>query len=111
MSIEQIERDAVQEFRERIESGESFYGGEPHDAIHEVADGAVPVYTGDLMELAAQDIALATDEPEIGPAFDGSPTPVNIVAANVYERITAALWEFWNDEGEALYNHESDDEG
>ena len=29
----------------------------------------------------------------VGPAFDGSPTPVNIIAANVYERLTADLFE------------------
>jgi hypothetical protein len=78
------------------------------DAIHEIADGQVPVYTSDLMELAAEDIALATREPELGPAFDGSPTPVNIVAANVYEAITEALWEYWNDELEEEYNNKQE---
>lgn len=57
------------------------------DAAHEIADSMVPVYTGELMELAAENIRLATDEPELGPAFDGSPTPVNIVAANVFEQL------------------------
>lgn len=73
------------------------YGGMTHeaacDAAHELADSMVPVYTGELMELAAEDIDLATDEPEIGPAFDGSPTPVNIVAGNVYDRLYAIAYE------------------
>ena len=66
---------------------------EPHDAIHEIADGAVPVYTGSLLEVAANDITLATAEPELGPAFDGSATPTNIIAANIYEAVTNALFE------------------
>ena len=67
---------------------------EPHDTIHEIADGCVPVYTSDLMEMAAGNYNdLATTEPELGPAFDGSSTPVNIIAANVFEAIEAALWE------------------
>lgn len=70
---------------------------EPHDTINEIADSSVPVYTSDLMQLAADDILLATNEPELGPAFDGSPTPVNIVAANVYDRIAEILWEYWHD--------------
>jgi len=74
------------------ENSESF---EPGDVIHEIADGWTPLYTSDLMELAADNIRLATDEPELGPAFDGNPTPVNIVAANVYEALTAAGWQEW----------------
>ena len=70
---------------------------EPHDAIHEIADGAVPVYTGDLMELAANNLELATNTPELGPAFDGEPTPVNIIAANVFEAVEAALWQAHRD--------------
>lgn len=66
------------------------------DAISEIADGAVPVYTGDLMELAAQNITLATSTPELGPAFGGEPTPVNIIAANVYERLTEVAHDEWN---------------
>ncbi len=57
------------------------------DAAHELADSSVPVYTSDLMRLAAEDTDLATSEPSLGPAFDGRPTPVNIIAANVYERL------------------------
>jgi len=70
---------------------------EPHDAIFEIVDGSVPIYTGDLMQLAADNISLATDEPELGPAFGGEATPVNIVAANVFEHIQQELWEYWNE--------------
>ncbi len=66
---------------------------EPHDAIHEIADGAVPVYHADLLDLVANNYELATNVPELGPAFGGEPTPVNIIAANVFEAVEAALWE------------------
>ncbi len=65
--------------------------------LHEFADGSVPVYTGDLMQLAANNIDLVTVTPELGPAFDGEPTPVNIVAANVYEAIINGLHEAWRE--------------
>jgi hypothetical protein len=55
----------------------------------------VPIYTGDLLRLAADNLQLATDEPELGPAFDGTPTPVNIIAANVFEHIEQELWQAW----------------
>ena len=58
-----------------------------HDIAHEIADGAVPVYYNRIAEVGASDLDLILDEPEIGPAFDGSPTPVNIIAANIYERV------------------------
>ena len=90
MNLYQIVQDAVEELRDwHVDNpGED----EPHDTIHEIADSAVPVYTGDLLRLAAENIALAVDEPELGPAFDGAPTPVNIIASNVYEHVERALW-------------------
>ena len=70
---------------------------EPHDAMHEIADSSVPVYTYDLLQFAGNNLNLAVDTPELGPAFDGTPTPVNIIAANVYEYIEAALWDKWRE--------------
>jgi hypothetical protein len=71
---------------------------EPHDAISEIADSSVPIYNYDIIQLAAENLELATDEPDIGPAFDGSPTPVNIIAANIYEYLESELWDAWNTE-------------
>lgn len=80
-----IRKSAIEELEDLIENQD------PDESIHEIADSSVPVYTGDLMQLAADNIDLATNTPELGPAFDGSPTPVNIVAANVYEYIVQEL--------------------
>jgi hypothetical protein len=104
-TLTSVEREARDELRDRWTNyRDDFGGGCESDVIHEVADSHVPVYTSQLLELANDDNSLATDEPEIGPAFDGAPTPVNVIAANVYERLTAVLWdalhEFENEESE-----------
>ena len=98
-----IIKDAQETLKEFIENGTDFYNDEPHDVISEIADSAVPVYTATLLEIASNDVSLAVDEPELGPAFDGSPTPANIIAANIYERILDSLWEYWRSDGEELY--------
>ena len=70
--------------------------GDPCDnMISELAVRSVPFYIGDIINMAANDIELATATPESGPAFNGTPTPVNIIAANVYEAVTVALYEEW----------------
>ena len=83
-----------QHARENLDEAVEYGIDEIGDTIHELADGLVPVYTSDLMQLAADNLNLATDAPELGPAFDGSPTPSNIVAANVYEWLSGELWEY-----------------
>ena len=57
----------------------------PEDRATEIADSAVPIYTHEIMEAATESIDIATGEPECGPAFDGSPTPSNIIAGNLYD--------------------------
>src|SRR5262245_49318760 len=93
-----LERDARDELRERwTNHRDDFDSGCESNVIHEIADSCTPIYTSQLLELANADNSLATDEPEIGPAFDGSPTPVNIIAANLYERLCNVLWEEWRE--------------
>ncbi len=88
--------DVREELRDRFEEyPDDFLRNEPNDVISEIADTNTPLYTWDLMELAAENLNFATDEPELGPAFDGSPTPVNIIAANIYEAIEAECWDEW----------------
>jgi len=89
-------RGLLADFRDTLDTDRDdiLAAGDPDDVLHEYADSAVPVYTADLMRLAADDIDLATAEPECGPAFDGSPTPANIVAANVYEALLAEGYEW-----------------
>jgi hypothetical protein len=93
-----ILKGAESDFRDRWENyRDEFHQGEPHDVIHEIADSSIPVYTGDLLELANENNSLATDKPELGPAFGGEPTPTNIIAANVFEAIEQHLWDVWRE--------------
>lgn len=90
MTLESIISDAVEELEEWLEEhpdADPTYDG----TLHEIADSAVPIYNQDLIELAGENYLLALTEPEIGPAFDGSNTPINLIAANVYEAVTDAL--------------------
>ena len=106
MTLDELVQDAISELREWQQDYQE--EDEPHDTIHEIADSSVPIYTGDLLRLAAENLQLATNEPEIGPAFDGTPTPVNIIAANVFEHIETALWKAWHEiEEEAATDEEA----
>ena len=68
----------------------------PSDMIQEIVEAWLPLYTYDLLTLARENLYLATAEPELGPAFDGSPTPINIIAANVYEYLWEKAWNHFN---------------
>ena len=61
--------------------------------IGECADSTTPVMNYTLLRIAANDNEVALREPDIGPAFDGTPTPINIIAANIYELLNEALYE------------------
>lgn len=97
--LAELERDVRENVRDIIGSG-----GDPEDAVYEAADATVPIYTYDLLRYAAETLWLATTEPDCGPAFDGSATPVNIIAANIYEHLrdiasteVEALRESWEE--------------
>ena len=96
-TLHELRGYARENLDEALEEGPTGFYDDLGDTIHELADNLVPIYTHDLMSLAAENISLATDTPELGPAFDGSPTPVNIVAANVYEWLISTLWEYANE--------------
>lgn len=72
---------------------EQVMGLDCYDEIHSIADSLTPIYNGELLELACDNNELATSEPELGPAFGGEPTPINIIAANVYEFICNYMYE------------------
>lgn len=87
---------AVEDFRAELGDDSDYWPREPYDLIFSIADSTTPIYTGDIMRLATGNNDLATTEPELGLAFDGSPTPVNIIAANIFEAIESALWDEWD---------------
>ncbi len=91
-------RDEVKEAVEDYNLLEEVHG---EDRLHEIADGCVPVYNYELLQVAASDCNLAVDEPDCGPAFDGTPTPANIIAANIYERLLQTAYEAFQELKEA----------
>lgn len=89
----QLEKNLRAEIREEAqELLEEVY---PEDRLNEMVDSAVPIYTSDLLTTASDNIDLAVVEPELGPAFDGTPTPVNIIAANIYEALQVVAFKEW----------------
>ncbi len=106
-NLQDIIDGAVDELREWCKNNP---GSDPtYDGpLHEFADGAVPVYNGDLLNLAAGNNDLALTAPALGPAFDGTPTPINIIAANVYEAVEAGLYEAWQEIEEEREEAEED---
>ena len=83
-------KNAREEMREYLEDDSD---GDVGTWAHEIADTSTPLYTTEILATVQDDFRLATAEPELGPAFDGSPTPANIIAANIYERIYDAVME------------------
>jgi hypothetical protein len=92
MTLQRCIDSAEEDLREYWDWNECRYASDVEDEICEIADGAVPIYNSDLLEVAANDADMAILEPDCGPAFDGTPTPINIIAANIYEAITTALY-------------------
>lgn len=94
-NIYDIIQDAISDFEDRIKDNED--ATDIGDIIHEVADWWVPVYYYKLLQAALSDISLAIRVPELWPAFNGENTPVNLIAANIYERIVEELWKYYNE--------------
>jgi len=104
MTIKEILDDALQDFKESLEYGweeidwesledsdidaelSTFMNCDVIDDAHDVADSNTPLYTGDLLRVALDDISIATDVPEVL-CYDGKPTVINILSAVIYERI------------------------
>ena len=70
----------------------------PQDEVNSYVDNQVPIMYYDIIQYAANDTNLATDEPELGPAFGGEATPVNIIAGNIYERLSEAAHTWLNEQ-------------
>jgi len=84
IAIANEESDTLEEFCDELSI-------DIYDIMHEVVDSSVPIHSQDLLDLAKEDLGLATSEPELGPAFDGKNTPINLIASNVFEEIHEGL--------------------
>ena len=90
-TLRELEKDVLDELRERLQDNP--WNNDEYDIIHEVADSNTPIYTSDILKLAADNLFLATDIPELGPAFDSEPTPTNIIAANIFEHLERVMFD------------------
>ncbi len=70
---------------------------QPHDKISETADSCCPIYTSTILQLAANNTELATEESELG-----GTTPLEIITQNIYCALEGAQWEWWNENKEEL---------
>ena len=89
---------ATHDLRERFEDYRDDFGPTPDapylaDVIHEVADGATPIYVGDVAMIAADDPSLLTDTPEEETGVTVARTAFEMLQFAIYARIEAALFE------------------
>mgnify|MGYP001581457110 CR=1 FL=1 len=83
---------AKEELAERIRD---YPDEDPVDMIHEIADGSVPVYFHELIMVCEAARGDEWSSLWLEPSeFDGSPTPVNILAGNLYNLVSNALHEY-----------------
>lgn len=94
-SIEEQVKDSINEF---IEENEGCTRDKINDSIDydgrvtEIVDGAVPIHYYDLTRLATLS-EIYHHENELPPAFDGSATPINVIACAIYEVLMEIAWE------------------
>lgn len=102
-TIAELIEESIDELKERMHSSpEDFADSCEEDVFSEIADGAVPAYNGELLELAMNTMSLATDTPCMGAANDGENNAINLIAANVYEDIRDALSNYYWENQEEL---------
>ena len=81
--IEENPDEDVDQIRDRIDDS----GG-----ITEIYDGCTPIYNYDIMKIGSLPEVFG-HENELGPAFDGTLTPVNISAGAIDEILSEVAWE------------------
>ena len=95
ITLRELEISVVDEIEEWAKDNPDKNDIDFDGSLTDIVNEAVPLFSSDLIQLALENVELGTNEPELGPAFDGRPTPVNIIAANVYEHLETLAWEEW----------------
>ena len=83
-SIESLIIDACYTYDEEAE-----HYDDENDAVHEIADGTVPIYYYDIGQYAAHTPWLMTEVPEINPNGNAH----DQIQANIYQAICEGLYE------------------
>ncbi len=104
--LEDCIKDAKETLAENLEGQENYlrrHGADEtvSDSIHECADGGVPVYTGDLLDVFGSASELWCTAPDSG--FDGCDGITDAISRVIYDAIVQALYEYANElEGDDL---------
>lgn len=98
--LEDCITDAKGSLVENLEGHENYlrrHGADSaaRDAIHEAANGAVPVYIYDLLDVFRSESNLWYETPDSG--FDGCESVMGAISLMIYEAITAALYSYANE--------------
>ena len=87
---EDLIEGAIEDLQDRIKEEEIKIDEiELDDAISEVADNNIPIYTYDLLQYASNNFDLI----EPSELCSDNPSVISIIQANIYELLTEALYE------------------
>lgn len=95
-SVRQLERDLLKTLVDMRD--EIIEASEPEDLLHEICDGAVPIYYYELAECLAEDISLAY--PDDNTIFGDEIDVWKILQWTIYERLNTVAHE-WLDKQQA----------
>ena len=104
--LEDCTKDAKETLVENLDGGANYlrrHGADEivSDLIHECADGAVPIYTGEMLDVFGSDMALWYIEPDNG--FEGCEGITEAISRVIYDAINQALYEYASElEGDDL---------
>jgi hypothetical protein len=94
-TFDNILADARQELREAWENDrDSFYQGEPHDVIHEIADSSVPIYYSDIFAVLADLPGYELSDPGIA---EGVTDLSKLAQIHIYDAVSMDLFESWEE--------------
>ena len=96
---------AREELRERWNDYRDEFTHGPHDVIHEISDGSVPVYYGDRVE-ALNDPQVWGREISDPGIIDPAGSLMDTIGVYLYDAIQEALWDEW----QAIEDEQDDNE-
>ena len=93
--LDSIIKDAKKELLEELE-GEDIHASRADDLVNEIADSFVPVYNGDLIDVAADSGTWWESVWLHDSGMGGTDTPLDMVRGNIYallsEELNSVLW-------------------
>lgn len=94
-TLYELEQSALEEFQSKFFEEEwDTDDDEASDIISEIADGRIPIYTYEVLEVAMSNLRLACDSPKIY-GWDWKPSPSELIQANIYEHLQSKLFEWY----------------